>query len=84
MIDPNAANEAIGQKPKNRELTLSEKLSGVIGTLEKNKQQAQERVERLTTSISYVQSLKDGVDSELFSENNEKAIEALLGFGGLA
>jgi hypothetical protein len=84
MIDPNAANEAVGQKPKNRELTLSEKLSGVINTLEKNKQQAQERVDRLTLGISYVQSLKDGVDSELFSENNEKAIEALLGFGGLA
>jgi hypothetical protein len=70
--------------PTVSEPTLSKKLEGVIGTLEKNKQQAQERVERLTTSISYVQSLKDGVDSELFSENNEKAIEALLAFGGLA
>jgi hypothetical protein len=72
------------EKLVHQEPTLSKKLEGVIGTLEKNKQQAQERVERLTTSISYVQSLKDGVDSELFSENNEKAIEALLGFGGLA
>jgi hypothetical protein len=70
--------------PKNREITLSEKLEGVIKTLERNKEQAQERVERLTVNISHVQSLKDGVDSELFSENNEKAIEALLGFGGLA
>jgi hypothetical protein len=72
-----------GQIEQKREFTLSEKLTGVIKTIEQNKEQAQERVDRLTLGIIYVQSLKDGVDSELFSENNEKAIEALLAFGGL-